>query len=128
MPASYRDLGATQLLLATPDATGNNLGNWTVTATQAALKSFVAQAEIYQISIDGPIGSSVKIYRNTHLWNAVYQGWSNSWDPVNPLYVRPGDTVFFYWNALITTTPVPTAKLWLRYDTELQENKYAAGG
>ena len=128
MPAVYRDLGATALITATPDMTGNNPGNWTLTADPPALKFRVAQAEVYQISIDGPIGSSFKVFRNTHLWNAVSQGWSNSWDPANPLYLRPGDSLFLYWNAAIGTTPVPSAKFWLRYDTELAENKYIAGG
>lgn len=124
MPASYSDLGPTATLKAVPDATGNNPGNWTITADPAALKFKVAQAEIYQITIDGPVGSSFSLYRNTHLWNYVQQGWKNAWDPYNPLYLRTGDTVFFYWTAPITQTPVPTAKLWLRYDTDLAANKF----
>jgi hypothetical protein len=124
MPAVYADLGATALLTATPDQTGNNRGNWTITADPAALRFKVAQAEIYQITIDGPVGSSFNLYRNTHLWNYVQQGWKNNWDPINPLYLRQGDTVFLYWLVPIAQQPVPTAKLWLRYDTELPANRY----
>lgn len=123
MPATYRDLGPTQLLTATLDQTRNNPGNWTIQADQKALNCYVAQAEIYQISIDGPIGSSFTVYRNTRRWNFVLQGWANTYDPVNPLYVRPGDSVFLYWNAKITQTPTPTAIFWLRFDTDLPENK-----
>lgn len=124
MPASYRDLGPTQMLTATPDQTGNNPGNWTLTATQRELGNLVAQAEVYQISIDGPVGSSFTLYRNTRRWNFVQQGWANTYDPLQPLFVRPGDTLFFYWKAQTSQTPVPTAVLYLRYDTELPENKY----
>lgn len=124
MPAVYRDLGPSQMLTATPDQTHLNPGNWTIEATTANLNFRVAQAEIYQISIDGPIGSSFTVYRGTRRWNVVAQGWANSWDAVNPLYVRPGDSIFLFWNAAVTLTPTPTAIFWLRYDTELPENKF----
>lgn len=130
MPASYRDLGPTALLTATLDQTGNNQGNWTITFPPQVLNCRVALAEVYQLSIDGPIGSTMSLYRNTHVWNQVIQGWANNYDPTNPLYIRPGDSVFLYWKAPAGplpngSTPVPTAKLWLRYDIELPENKYA---
>lgn len=123
MPTSYRDLGPTQQLVATPDNTGRNPNGWTIEATQADFASYVAQAEIYQISIDGPIGSSVTVYRGTRRWNVVAQGWANSWDPVQPLYIRPGDSIFLFWNMGPGNTPTPSAVFWLRYDTELPENK-----
>ena len=123
MPASYRDLGPTQLLIATPDQTGNNPGNWTIQADPQALNCHVGQAEIYQVAINGPVGSTMSVFRNTRVWNNVVQGWNNNYDPVNPLYIRPGDSVFLYWAASVNTGPTPTAVLWLRYDTELPENK-----
>lgn len=121
---AYRDLGAGLELTATPDTTGNNPGNWTITADATALNYKVAQAEIYQISIDGPIGSSMAVYRGRRLWNRVNQGWQNSYDPQQPLIVRDGDTLFFYWTMGPPALPVPTAILWIRYDTDLPENKY----
>jgi hypothetical protein len=122
--ADYRDLGPTQLLTAVLDTMGQNpfgRGNWMITATQKDLNCYVAQAEVYQIAIDGPVGSSMKMYRNTRPWNFVIQGWSNYDDPMQPLYVRPGDSVFLYWN--ISIPPAPTAVLWLRYDIALPENQ-----
>lgn len=121
---AYRDLGPSQLLTATLDTTLNNPGNWTIVADPQHLNSKVAQAEIYQIGIDGPIGSSFRLFRNTHLWNAVNQGWQNSYDPQQALIIRPGDTLFFYWSMGPPNLPVPTAKLWIRFDTDLTENKY----
>jgi hypothetical protein len=118
------DLGPSQLIKATPDTTGHNSGNWTLVATEQLLNCKVAQAEIYQISIDGPVGSSFTVFRNTVRWNTVLQGWSNSWDPTNPLYIRPGDSLFLYWNATILQTPVPDAVFWMHFDEDLQRNKY----
>lgn len=126
MPTSYRDIGATQQLTAIKDQTGRNAGNYTIEATQSDFNFRVAQAEIYQISIDGPTGSSFTVYRGPRRWNTVQQGWANSWDPTNPLYVRPGDSVFLFWNVGPPSLPAPTAVFWLRYDTELPENKYEA--
>jgi hypothetical protein len=121
--ATHRDLGPTQLLTAVPDATTRNAGNWTITADQRALNFLVAQAEVYQITVDGPVGFGFSLYRGTRLWNNVAQGWQNNWDPVQPLIVRPGDIVYLFWRAPVTMSPAPTAVLWLRYDVDLPENK-----
>jgi hypothetical protein len=128
MPASYRDLGPTALITATPDQTFNNTGNWTIVAGPTVLNCYVALAEIYQIAVDGPIGSGIVVARNTRIWNQVVQGWQNNYDPSNPLFVRPTDTIFLYWKAPIVWLPVPTATFWLRYDVDLPENKQITGG
>ena len=124
----YRDLGPTQLLSAIPDPTFRNTGNWTIVADPQALNCKVGQAEVYQISINGPVGTTFKWYRNQALVNDVVQGWNNVYDPQNPIYVRPGDTFFFYWRAPTTRMPVPTAVIWLRYDIDLPENVYQGMG
>jgi hypothetical protein len=121
--ADYSDLGPTLQLTAVADAAGQNpfgVGFWTVTAAEQDLNVKVALAEIYQITIDGPIGSSFMMYRNTRPWNKVLQGWFNYCDPIEPMFVRPGDSVYLYWNS--TRAPTPTATLWLRYDVSLPEN------
>jgi hypothetical protein len=121
---TYRDLGPTLPVTAVPDTQGMNpygLGFWTLTASQRELNTSVAQAEIYQITIDGPVGSSFKMFRNTRPWNNVLQGWQNYDDPTEPLYVRPSDSIYLYWNS--TRAPTPTATFWLRYDADLPENQ-----
>lgn len=124
---TYRDLGPTQLLTAVADTTGRNPGNWTLTADPQALNCRVALAEVYQITIDGPIGFGFDLYRNSQLWNRVAQGWQNNYDPVQPLFVRPGDSLSFRWRAVIAMLPVPTAVIWLKYDWDLPENKSYTG-
>lgn len=128
MPAEYRDLGPTKLLTAVADSTGINpygRGNWTINVQQKDLNVFVAQAEIYQIFADGPVGSSFQMHRNTRQWNVVLQGWANNYDPTETIYVRPGDSINFYWNS--TRLPAPTVILWLRYDISLPENVVPGG-
>lgn len=125
--AEYRDLGPTQLLTAVPGDLTNPYGinNWVITAQQKDLNVYVAQAEIYQIYVDGPVGSTFKMYRNSRQWNIVLQGWANNYDPTETIYVRPGDAISFYWNS--TRLPIPTAILWLRYDISLPENQVPGG-
>jgi hypothetical protein len=124
--STYRTLGPTLPLLAVPDqglTPYQIAGNWTVTADQQSINSHVAQAEIHQINIQsGPVSSSVKIYINNRLWNTVAQGWWNTYDPVNPMYIRPGDQVFMYWNS--SNNPMPTVTFWMRYDIDLPENRH----
>ena len=124
--ARYRDLGSR------PPGTGQQTGaadplnpygagNWTVTFDPNALNMRVAQAEVYHITVDGPVGSKFKVFRNkSGWWDTVLQGWSNSWDPQQPLYVRKDDNLFFYWSS--AAAPAPTVRLWLRYDLDLPEN------
>lgn len=129
MPASYRELPPTKLLTATPDQTFRNAGNWTIVADPQTLGNHVGQAEVHQIAIDGPVGGTLSVFRNQQLWNGVVQGWSNNYDPTNPLYIRPGDTVYLFWKVPVTWPgPTPTATIWTRYDVELPENKYPVAG
>lgn len=124
MPASYRDLGPTQKLTAAVDNSGANPygpGMWTITFAASDLGFRVGQAELYQANIDGPVGSSFQLWRNLRQWSVVAQGWANSYDPTQPMLLRYGDALSFFWNS--AATPAPTATLWLRYDTELPENQ-----
>jgi len=124
--ARYRDLGPTQKQTATKDKTGRNVGNWTIVFDPQTLNCKVAQAEVHQITIDGPIGSGMSLWRNQQPWNQVVQGWANNYDPTNPLYIRPGDSLFFFWHAAAGIwLPAPTATCWLRYDLDLPGNQGA---
>lgn len=115
------------LLTAIPDTTTRNPGNWTLTANPQDLNVKVALAEVYQITVDGPVGFGFDLYRNTRKWNSVLQGWQNNYDPQQPLFIRQGDTLFFFWRAATTVTPAPTATIWIKYDADLPENKAYTG-
>jgi hypothetical protein len=122
--ARYRDLGPTQKLTATIDKTGRNQGNWTIVFDHQILNCKVGLAEVHQITIDGPIGAGMSLWRNQQPWNQVVQGWANNYDPTNPLYIRQGDSLFLFWHAAAGVwLPAPTATLWMRYDIDLPENQ-----
>jgi hypothetical protein len=125
---TYRDLGPTMLLTAVSDPQNKiAANNWTLTADPQALNCRVALAEVYQITVDGPVGFGFDLYRNARLWNRVAQGWQNNYDPQQPLWIRPGDSLFFYWRAASSLLPAPTAVIWLKYDIDLPENKAYTG-
>ena len=109
---SYFDLGCRQLT-GKAGVLSNPFGatNWTAQFTPTDLTVSVP-FEVYHIYVDGPPGSTFKIYRNTFAWDNVPNGSSNSWDPAQPMPVRPGDTVNVYYNT--GTPPAPVVTLWLR--------------
>jgi hypothetical protein len=121
--ATYQDLGPSPFVAAALDTANKFVaGSWTVAATSDKLNSKVALAEVYQITVmGGPVGSSFLLYRNSQLWNTVLQGWNNNYDPLNPLYVRDGDSLFFYWNSSVA--PAPVVSIWMRFDMEHPSNR-----
>lgn len=81
------------------------------------------EVEVYHIYIDGPVGSSVDIRIDGQRWDFVSQGWQNGWDPQQPLLLRGGVTLAFFWSTAFFAGPYdktgtakvqPTATLWLR--------------
>lgn len=79
--------------------------------------------EVYQMSLDGPVGSSFVLMRNRVVWNRVLQGWQNYDDMQQPLPLRDGDELEFCWNQAFAAGPYtpsggtnvqPTVTLWLR--------------
>jgi hypothetical protein len=112
------------------DGTGAAAGNpflggtgWDVIFTPDLMASNLTRFEVYQISINGPVGSSLLVARNRKPWNYVAQGWANSWDPSQPLMLGGGDELEFWWTVAFTSGPYdhvsniqPTVTLWLRQD------------
>lgn len=91
-------------------------GVWQVSFTPADLGLFLPQYECYRIVIsNGPPGSGFTIYLNNNLYDSVFPGDSNSWDPNNPMKLSNGDTLTFTWN-LGTDGFNPT--VWLYFQEE----------
>lgn len=127
--ASYQEIGPTLPKLGVSDALIQKnpflLGTgWDVIFTAADLNSSnLTHMEIYQIALDGPVGSSVWMYRNNRKWNFVAQGWQNFNDPQQPLPLGQTDEISFYWNFAFTNPPYnrtnniqPEVTLWLRQE------------
>jgi hypothetical protein len=99
---------------------------WDVVFTPDMLSTNLTQFEVYQISIDGPIGSSVQMMVNARAWSRAAQGWANSWDPSQPLIMGQTDQIDFFWNFPFTAPPYdrfaniqPVVTLWLRHDAQI---------
>lgn len=99
---------------------------WDVLFTPAVLATNLTQFEVYQISVDGPVGFGLVVQINGQLWNSVNQGWKNSWDPSQPMILRQTDEIDFLFQAPFTPPPYdqvsniqPVVTLWLRYDLTL---------
>jgi hypothetical protein len=86
-------------------------GAWTVAFTPRVL-GYSDDFEVYHIVVNGPSGSSFKIYIDTTFYDNVQVGDINSWDPSQPMYVTRGRTIFFYYN--VTTTPAPSVTIFCR--------------
>jgi hypothetical protein len=121
--ATYQDLGPSPVVPAALDPANKFVqGCWSALYPDNKLNTKMGVAEAYQITVmGGPVGSSFLLYRNNQLWNTVLQGWNNNYDPFNPLYVRQGDGLFFYWNS--TAAPAPIVTIWLRADLDNPANR-----
>lgn len=87
-------------------------GLWVCTFHAADLNITLPDYECYRIVIsNGPPGSMFNIYLNNQLWDAVFPGDNNSWDPNNPLPLEAGDALTFNWNLGGGTAPF----VWLYF-------------
>lgn len=124
---SYVTLGSRQLT-GVADTTGNNSGNWTVSFTPDIINVNVPYFEIWHIVVNGAAGSSFNSYIDAHQFDTNQVGFQNSWDPAQPILMRPGETLYFYYSDPITDNTPPSITIWLRFDFELPVNQRNAGG
>jgi hypothetical protein len=86
-------------------------GNWTVTFTPSILNVTVPEYEVHHIVIAGP-GGYFLVYINGDFWDTSLLATNNSWDPSQPMLLRPSDSVYFYWS--VATGNAPKVTMWLR--------------
>jgi hypothetical protein len=99
----------------------NNLlspGAFTVAFLPADLVVTVPEYEVYHVSLTGPAGSTFQVYVNAIFYDNVLHGDINSWNPPQPMILRPGDSVNFYWST--NTPPAPLVSIFLRFDPDAQ--------
>lgn len=128
--APVRDLGPRGVVLGVADgpATGNVNpylpgSGWDVIFDPTVMPN-VTEFELYHISLDGPVGSFITVLRDGKEWDYA-AGWSNGWDPSQPLPLQQTSTVQICWNVAFTAGPYnrtsnirPRATLWLRLPLE----------
>lgn len=105
------DLG-TRIARGTADPSNpQGAGFWTVSFTPRVL-AIPMDFEVYHIALKGPIGSQFQIFLDSSFYDNVIRGDVNSWDPNQAMYVRRGQTIFFYWNT--AAAPAPNVTIFCR--------------
>ncbi len=117
----YRTLGSRKATGAA-DTTGFNPGNWTVTFDPGLLNATVPEFEIYKIVVKGAATTATfDVYLDTMQWDISVYAVRNSWDPVQPLIVRYGQSVFFYYSTASSDGNQPVITVWLRHEVSLTQ-------
>lgn len=99
------------------DTTGFNKGNWTVVFDSNLINVNQPFFECYKIVVTGASSSATfNVYVNTAQWDTAIYATNNSWDPVQPLLMRPGDTLYFYYSSASSDGAQPVVVAWFRYD------------
>jgi hypothetical protein len=99
------------------DLTGLNPGNWTVSFDPATIGVNLPQFEVYKIVVMGAPNTTFDVYIDSQQWDTGVYGALNSWDPEQPLILRPGQYLNFLYSDPVTDGFPPVITIWLRYDT-----------
>jgi hypothetical protein len=112
----YVTLGARGPVTGKPDTSGHNPGNWTAEFTPDILNVFTSQFEVYKIIVHGAANATFNVFVQAWQWDTAVYGAQNSWDPSQPLIMRPGQTLYFCYSDPVTDHTPPLVTIWLRYD------------
>jgi hypothetical protein len=85
----------------------NGAGNWTVRFRPDDL-NIPGEFEVYHISLRGP-GGFFDVYIDDAFYSTAIRGDRNEYDPTQPMILREGQTVYFYWTIATGTAP----KVWV---------------
>lgn len=107
-------------VIAGPDTTGMNPGNWTAIFDDNVINVTTPEYELYHMFIQAPSlnlnqQSSAIVRLNSYAWDATLVAQLNSWDPSQPLIMRAGDTLSVAFNVPDTSMPAPKVTCWFRY-------------
>ena len=117
----YRTLGARSAAGAA-DTTGQNPGNWTVSFDTNQLNIQVTEFEVYKIVVTGAAPSATfNVYADAQQWDTAVYATNNSWDPVQPLILRFGQTLYFYYSSAAIDGRRPLVTVWLRHEVSLTQ-------
>lgn len=120
---------------AAADQTGNNKGNLTNAFTQNVLGTMPPVFEWYRAiaATDTPgqtfTPAPCSIYVDRNPVSFTFPNGGSEWDPQQPIPMRSGQELYFYWQLAAGVTPVPVLWCRFRYDADLAANRnWAAGG
>jgi hypothetical protein len=115
----YQTLGS-RAAKGAKDTTGTNPNNWTVAFTPQIINVTVTEFEVYKIVVTGAAASATfNVYIDAQQWDTAVYATNNSWDPTQPMVVRYGQTIYFYYSSLASDGNQPNVTIWLRHDLSL---------
>lgn len=82
-------------------------GGWAVQFTPDDLR-IRQQFEIFHIAVQGPAlpSCNLQLWLDTTFYSTTPRGDINDYDPNQPIPVRPGQTINFYWDTTVTPAPI----------------------
>ena len=122
-------LGSPITVLSAADQTGANKGNLTAAFTTNVLGTMPPVFEWYHAVIDTATGALFTPANCPVMLNirkpatVTYPAGSTEWDPSQPILMRSGDELFFFWQLASNVTPVPRVTCYFRYDADLRANQ-----
>lgn len=89
-------------------------GGWAVQFTPEDISIQDGVFHIWHIAVQGPAAPScrLQLWMDTIFYSATVRGDINDYDPNQPIVVRSGQTINFYWNT--TANPAPMVTIFLR--------------
>lgn len=113
-----RNLGFRTATAAIDNTGTNPFGNgfWVATVDPKIWSQGSNEFEVYHISLKGPVGSQLEVWVDRSFYSTTPRGDVNEWDPKQPLEMRGGQTLYFYWNsaAAPTSSTAPIVTVWIR--------------
>lgn len=115
---------------AAADTTGVNSGNLTNAFTVGVLGTMPPIWEWYRATIVTqtpgqiftPAPCSIYVDKSRAV-SFTYPVGGTEWDPSQPIQLRQGNELYFFWQLASTVTPVPVVSLFARYDADLPANR-----
>lgn len=133
MPAYKSCSGSPFRVVSAADKTGFNTGNLTAAFDVGVLGTMPPIYEWFRGTTAGPTPSQLpvpaqaSIYLNNQAVSFTYPVGGSVFSPSQPVPMRDGDSLYFYWNLASSTAVPPVVTLWFRYDTDIPENRNYAG-
>lgn len=117
----YQTLGS-RTALGAADTTGQNTGNWTVQFAPKDLSVTETEFEVYKIVVTGAAATATfNVYIDARQWDTAVYATNNSWDPVQPMLVRYGETIYFFYSSASSDGSQPKVTIWLRHEVSLSK-------
>lgn len=125
--------GSPVTVLSAADQTGANQGNLTTAFTSNVLGTMPPVFEWFRAIVDTATGALftpapcpiMLNYRKPVTF--TYPVGGTEWDPSQPIPMRDGDELFFFWQLASSVTPVPRVTCFFRYDTDNPVNRNYRG-